>query len=540
MSTRAVRLELKEVSMRYQFASKTKQPTQHKSSPSPGRTGVSLAPPRPVLQLQRTIGNQGVLRLLESQRIQPKCACGGSCPRCQQANLKMSHPGDKYEQEADRVADQVMRMPASGVQRQKEGGSGPAQSPTQDRPTTNTSGGSGQPLPDSVRSYFEPRFRHDFSKVRVHTDRRAAASAREISARAYTVGADIVFGKSQYASENTEGRRLLAHELTHVVQQTGGAPMLQRQPACAAPAGRDVSNDVRKNAHGEFGWCVFENAGSNGVDAHIEFDEDAAKTDCDSLNWIQNVRNYRGATKTTFYLNSDVGYYSAFDIGTGTYLDHSKSVGETNPLYNTAPGALTDRPALRSIAGERGQTFETAPFCAKGKDEGRFYGSIGWGWDEDGAGNFSLQAPAVRDDLLLEVPMRAPNMFQTLDKFLGVKAQAGFNRMFVEFAFDSATLDATAKTELDKVAKRLTDNPDEQAWLIGHADAVGTDDYNLDLSLRRSKAAEDYLVGKGIGRDRLFITGLGETIPKVVTENKKRENRRVEIFVIDPARGFAL
>ena len=78
----------------------------------------------------------------------------------------------------------------------------------------------GQPLDPATRSFMEPRFGHDFSGVRVHTDGRAAASARDVNANAYAVGHNIVFGAGQFAPTTYEGRRLLAHELAHVVQHT--------------------------------------------------------------------------------------------------------------------------------------------------------------------------------------------------------------------------------------------------------------------------------------------------------------------------------
>ncbi len=80
--------------------------------------------------------------------------------------------------------------------------------------------GGGQPLPETTRSFFEPRFGADFSEVRVHTDSRAEETARGINARAYTIGQDIVFGTAQYSPGSIAGKKLLAHELTHVVQQT--------------------------------------------------------------------------------------------------------------------------------------------------------------------------------------------------------------------------------------------------------------------------------------------------------------------------------
>jgi hypothetical protein len=96
-------------------------------------------------------------------------------------------PNTREEFEADRVADSVMSM------------SRDAASPAARQPV------------------------HDFSQVRIHSDSHAAASARAVNARAYTVGQDIVFGDQQYAPHTSAGRRLLAHELTHTVQQTGSS-----------------------------------------------------------------------------------------------------------------------------------------------------------------------------------------------------------------------------------------------------------------------------------------------------------------------------
>jgi len=87
----------------------------------------------------------------------------------------------------------------------------------------------GQSLDAETRAFMEPRFGHEFSRVRVHTDAKAADSARALNALAYTVGRDIVFGAGHYAPDKSEGRGLVAHELAHVLQQSGahstGAPL---------------------------------------------------------------------------------------------------------------------------------------------------------------------------------------------------------------------------------------------------------------------------------------------------------------------------
>ena len=83
----------------------------------------------------------------------------------------------------------------------------------------------GRPLDDRTRSFMDPRFGHDFSRVRVHTDARAGESAEAIGAHAYTLGSDIVFGAGAYAPRTARGLRLLAHELVHVLQQEGEGPL---------------------------------------------------------------------------------------------------------------------------------------------------------------------------------------------------------------------------------------------------------------------------------------------------------------------------
>jgi hypothetical protein len=221
-----------------------------------------------------TQSGQAVQRSVKTDVLQPK--------------LKISQHDDIDEQEADRIAEQVMKMSDETVGSQQSA-AGKGQGTIQRKPgipLTNTSSnqeedgkelmkgklllsqrvpspqakaeeshakesddnlqditpniesrintlkGGGHSLPESVRSYFEPRFGHDFSKVRVHYDDKAAESAQAVNAKAFTVGRDVVFGTNQYIPETSSGKKLLAHELTHVVQQAGNAeisPILLRK-----------------------------------------------------------------------------------------------------------------------------------------------------------------------------------------------------------------------------------------------------------------------------------------------------------------------
>ena len=203
------------------------------------------------------------MSVLGAPVLQHQCACGGSpgmtgeCEACKskkllgkplQPKLAVSEPGDIYEQEADRVAEQVTRMPVSGSDQPRDfatsGSWVQRTAATGDRaggevpPIVQSALASpGRSLDAATRAFFEPRFGHDFGQVRVHCDDRAAESARMVSAHAYTVGRNIVFGYGQFSAVRREGRRLLAHELTHVVQQESSAfaAPIQRQTFVGAP-----------------------------------------------------------------------------------------------------------------------------------------------------------------------------------------------------------------------------------------------------------------------------------------------------------------
>jgi hypothetical protein len=266
-----------------QFAKKneTKEKNPFSCKPDKDFSESASSPFAQVLHLQRTIGNKAVTQLIKSGSLQAK--------------LKISPPNDIYEQEADRVADQVMRMSepkqslvnghSSLVQREtncpeceekedeqiqtkplaeqltplvqrqkteeedeevmpklmdnrqlqrqedipeeeeeepaqrKEAAGGTSEVTPDIESSINAMKGGGNPLSESTRSFFEPRFGTDFSQVRVHSDSRAANTAQAINAKAFTTGKDIVFNSGQYSPGISAGKRLLAHELTHVLQQ---------------------------------------------------------------------------------------------------------------------------------------------------------------------------------------------------------------------------------------------------------------------------------------------------------------------------------
>jgi hypothetical protein len=215
------------------------QPAMPSTAPRANARSLAFAQPRripansvsPVHRLQRTAGNQAVLQMmrvghLPSPRndrpsalgnivssayqgikslagaaaglLQRKCVCGqqaadgGECEECRKKreNLSRSATSSAEPMSVPPIVHEVLRS-------------------------------SGQPLDASTRAFMEPRFGYDFSRVRVHADAKAAESAKAVNALAYTVGEHIAFAASKFAPITTQGRSLLAHELTHVVQQHG-------------------------------------------------------------------------------------------------------------------------------------------------------------------------------------------------------------------------------------------------------------------------------------------------------------------------------
>ena len=262
-----------------------------------------------LLALQQTHGNRYVQRVVAGI----------------QAKLKIGQPGDIYEQEADRVADAVMRMPEPGVQRQFEleeeetlqikplaneiaplvqvqRQKEPEEEveTLQAKPLTeqitplvqrqveeeaeeflqakelpvktseatpnledqiNVIKGSGEPLSNDERAYFEPRFRRDLSDVRIHNDSMANELAQSVNAEAFTCGNDVVFGFGKYAPSTYSGKKLLAHEITHVVQQVSNPiAQIQRRPLRQDNNTWHLSR-VPMHTHEEFRNHVFRECG---------------------------------------------------------------------------------------------------------------------------------------------------------------------------------------------------------------------------------------------------------------------------------------
>lgn len=178
------------------------------STPGHRTTALAGRPVHPILDVQRTLGNKAVQRLI-------------------QAKLTTSSPKDIHEQEGDRASEQVMRTPVRVNFRAKginAGGADRSEAPPLVHDVLRSPGNT---LDRTTRQFFEQRFGHDFSRVRLHADAMAEESPESIQATAHTAGNDMVFSAGQYSPSPDSGKQLLRHELADVVQQGEG---VARQP----------------------------------------------------------------------------------------------------------------------------------------------------------------------------------------------------------------------------------------------------------------------------------------------------------------------
>jgi hypothetical protein len=271
------------------------------------------------------LGNQAMLR-----RLQPKLEIGAA-----------DHP---LEKEADRAADQVMRMAmaapppsvapirlsrtcAACEERVQKWSAGTA---TAEAPTLvhDVLRSPGQPLDAATRAFFGQGFGHDFAGVRIHTDAKAAESARSVGAAAYTVGPDVVFGSGRYAPRDAAGQRLLAHELAHVVQQS------------AAPSAAHAAGTLSRSP------TLLQRLGAN---------PGCTAAQADAIH--QGIFNARG------WLNKAMPQLAATPLSAAVLGSLRRNFG---PTYGVAANA----PLIQSRLGAAYHELSTSPFgCATAATE---------------------------------------------------------------------------------------------------------------------------------------------------------------------------
>jgi outer membrane protein OmpA-like peptidoglycan-associated protein len=502
----------------------------------------------------------------------------------------VSQPGDRAEREADDMAQRVMHMPAGAagleggsrhhghgaapgrvIRRAAQGVAGAASaapvSRTNASQTAVPAGSSGSAMPESVRSFMEPRFGADFSGVRLHSGLQAAQMNRALGAQAFTVGQDIYFG----AGASTANLALTAHELAHVVQQTSGVGTLSIQraiaPTLTVPQGEFHVATVINNAPPGSTRASF------GITIDFLPDTDAPYSN--QIGLIQIVRDVnsdtgenvepvslpasRGddlRTQTTDATGVEEGFFT--DVlhndeparrGAGTDFPAGGSLppqypfgrdpaqttpptpGLSRPFSSGARAAtigykrsddpadikaaqLTDQPGS---SGNRNFDFETV---AKGEDTLNIFGALKWG--------FEIRNGQIQNDQGTASGAQSATFDAALERHRNFYVH---EPVIFYFDFDSDVLSATEEAKIDTFLAYLGRFPDVQVTPTGFADRRGgRSQYNVDLSLRRAEAVDAALRAKGVPDtqiNRAVSSGATESFtPDAVTDQDRDANRR--------------
>ena len=475
--------------------------------------------------------------LMQGQKIlQRSCACGnhtmgGECSDCGKKKSLLQRKGSNAgESSAVNMVNEVLRS-------------------------------SGQPLDQATRGFMEPRFGQDFSSVRLHTDTLAADSARSVNARAYTVGNHIVFGSDFYNTSSHDGRRLIAHELTHTIQQRGvlsaapqahdihiGEPGNQLEREATAVAERVAQGE---KLYGE----NFTRAGQTGGGVHSLFlqrdegDEDKKQREQKKKDkpWIP------------------IPVFDEFDP-----MVIAPDIPGVPDIVKGQKVALSDiKKALDILRGNKKGGSDSKPICARIPgmeiaELGKFAGQccVKFKRDEDHCCTWrSLSLKDNRccrkDEVLMPdnacfKPQIAPptptpppptTPAPQVEKLPRIRFGTIESTTIDKFPLNSATIPATYEKDLDHLAGLLKIYKDAEIHIEGHTDSSYTEEYNQLLSDKRADAVKKALVKRGVSTAKMAVVGLGESQlrhPAESTEEEKAANRRVDVwFYVPPSKPMS-
>ncbi|WP_082938587.1 DUF4157 domain-containing protein [Mitsuaria sp. 7] len=471
------------------------------------------------------------------------------------ARLQVNAPNDSHEQEADRVASTCLAASPPPTSAGPSPLARPGPSPTSS--LTRTLGSSGRPMDDATRRAMEPYFGMDLGHVRLHSGSQAASLNRDLGSRAFTLGGDIYFG----AGQGPQDRDLMAHELTHTVQQGGGAAGAGVPGGISARGGppviqRDLMQSMPVPLGGfEIGMTA-SSGGANtpptfsGLSGTIRFIPDVDSPNSNTIALVQIVRltdrgvdvdpQSMGAPQAPRGALGDPGVRTQDDAARGVEGGFSTDVlhkplgaGGTpaapgsalSPNYPFAPGGGAQVPGFKrssdpadirsaslfdapGIAAPRNldYSFETV---ARSEDTGVTYGALSWG--------FSLNAGVVQGEFASAAGGQSATFDEALERHRDFYVHEPVS---FYFDFDSAALSAGEAAKIDEFLPYLTRNPTVHLALEGFADQVGgASAYNADLSLRRASSVEAGLLARGISAGRIDGILLGHGASTAATTN---------------------
>jgi hypothetical protein len=466
--------------------------------------------------------------------LQRKCTCGGGsaglsgeCEECASGKLsrKSRSPGQSVSPDVPPIVHEVLRSPgqpldpavrafmepgfAQGLSRVPAG--------AQSKLTVGTPGDAFEREADDAAeraiSGHRPRSntQHDFSRVRLHTDAQAAESARAVNALAYTVGSDIVFASGQYAPSTASGRRLLAHELAHVVQQSAGAsPIVQRQipipvfdefDPCVVVGGQKLCGSYAKTACEKvpsLPGCsaICKKLGCKkpekpSVSCPPGF-RPGRTSDFKGQCCIEHKEKKPGLTQE----EEDLTVESAANCCPPERAASTPLGLRCCPPGETASGGECVKGSQPQPPGPGPDPGPVLPSCLPDEKPNLYGGCCKPGdkVDKKGFPCLDIQPPKPQPPPVTPPP---GDVVLNFEKDMPAAGAAETEATLLN------SLTSASKSAWPGLVKQLQDNPTWKLQLVGRASPEGTPAYNLDLSTRRAQLVEKVLVAKGVDRGRI-------------------------------------
>lgn len=473
----------------------------------------------------------GTPRFLQQAAVRP--VPGGT--------VALGRPRDSFEREADRMADRVRQSAAPAASSAASLAPAPAAAPRgTSAPALSALPSDGRPLDTATRAAMEPHFGMDLGHVRLHSGSQAASLNRDLGSRAFTLGGDIYFG----AGHGPQDRDLMAHELTHTVQQGGGATGAGVTGGISARGGppliqRDLMQSMPVPLGGfEIGMATQQGVTNtpptpSGMSGTIRFIPDVDAPNSNVISLVQVVRDTDAgadvAIATMGALQAPRGALGGPGLRTqedttrgvegGFFIDalHQPFGGGAaatpgsalSPNYPFGPGGgaqqtgfkrSNDPADIRSAQmfdapgttgpNNRDFSFETV---ARSEDTGVVYGSLNWG--------FQVRAGVVQNERAVAVGGTSATFDEALERHRDFYVH---EPVTFYFDFDSDVLTPAEAGKIDAFLAYMTRNPTVHVSLEGFADQVGgASQYNVDLSGRRAASVEAGLLARGIDAARI-------------------------------------
>ena len=493
-----------------------------------------------------------------------------------QRKLSVGTPDDPLEQEADDMAGKVMRMPeqnfiqrkcahceeeekaqrkplSSFIQR-KEAGGGTFASETVSN-QINSSRGKGNKIDAASRSFMENRFGADFTAIKIHTDSEAIQMNRELNAKAFTLGNDIYFNEGQYQPGSDYGNHLLAHELTHTLQQT---PAIRRDPDERLPTGTypevhlDSDSAELIITRAQEGLGDFSLSGGVDEPASLIPPVLGVPSALPPASFVLRVayddrcnRTIQGADlRFSQQLTDDRGFTRGDPLRTlggslGLRFGDVRADGSVEASFNGS--------GLQALSFLANFTFGVSTAIP---DECKTKKPPGVG-DHGGGGDVTLS------DICAGIDCDQPRTLRNAHRFLlccigrppRTPEPQQLSPRTIYFYYDTPIFKSASNDTLLMVLDIMRMLPSVHVQITGHTSMEGTMLYNQDLSQRRGDAVKDYLVIQGIDSSRIDVLAMGENVPAVAEPPEPRPrtlrlpqqeavrdlNRRAEVVFYDPS-----